>query len=66
VIGRQQDGEVTIISDRCVGHGFVARVDPGPWLPIASELPIPPKTFVSSTSEPLAVDHHEAHVVELR
>ena len=25
VIGRQADGEVTVIVDRCVGHGFVTR-----------------------------------------
>lgn len=38
VIGRQRDGEVTVINDRCVGHGFVSRVDPEPWLTASSDL----------------------------
>ena len=25
VIGRQRDGEITLITDRCAGHGFVSR-----------------------------------------
>ena len=32
VIGRQRDGEITLITDRSVGHGFVTRVNPdGQW-----------------------------------
>ncbi|MCA1693834.1 MAG: hypothetical protein LC749_03400, partial [Actinobacteria bacterium] len=27
VIGRQADGEITLITDRCIGHGFVTRAD---------------------------------------
>lgn len=39
VIGRQRDGEITLITHRSVGHGFVTRVNPdGHWAAAANLL----------------------------
>lgn len=62
VIGRQRDGEVTVVVDRCVGHAFVSRVDPCPWLQevaSGSELRRP------EPSEPPTVDPAPSQVIEL-
>lgn len=63
LIGRQRDGEVTVIGDRCVGHGFITRVDPEPWLLASSGVLSRPTP--STPVEP-APDVHDPHVVELR
>ena len=38
VIGRLRDGEITVVTDRCVGHGFVTKLDPTPWQTDASRV----------------------------
>jgi hypothetical protein len=62
VIGRQRDGEVTIIGDRCVAHGFIARVDPDPWVMASSGVLSRPNTIVLPESES---DAKSPPVVEL-
>jgi hypothetical protein len=62
VIGRQRDGEVTIIGDRCAAHGFIARVDPDPWMMASSGLLTRPNTIVLPEPEP---DAEPTPVVEL-
>ena len=63
MIGRQRDGEVTVISDRCAGHGFVSRVDPGPWQSAWSELLIRTRHIVIPES---VTEVEPTEVVELQ
>jgi hypothetical protein len=63
VIGRQRDGEITVIADRCAGHGFVSRVDPELWAPDSSELLSRPREIV--IPEPVA-GLESPRVVELQ
>ena len=52
-IGRQRDGEITVVSDRCDGHGFVTRPDPSHWREIAPQILVPlatPRVGVPSDS----------------
>lgn len=64
VIGRQRDGEVTVVADRCVGHGFVSRIDPTPWGALSEDM--------LDRKQPTVAAHHQelveppADVVELR
>jgi hypothetical protein len=62
IIGRQRDGEVTMIGDRCVAHGFVARVDPDPWMLDSSGVLSRPHKVVLPEPEP---DAQSRPVVEL-
>ena len=62
IIGRQRDGEVTLIGDRCVGHAFISRVDPEPWLAASSEVPNRPRQIVLPEPVP---DVESPTVVEL-
>lgn len=50
VIGHQRDGEITVVTDRCVGHGFVARLDAGSWRGPATTI------LTKKTSEPPSPD----------
>ena len=64
LIGRQRDGEITVVNDRCVGHGFVTKLDPGPWQADASRIltrPVGAKPSRAPREVPSAAD-----VVELR
>ena len=63
VIGRQRDGEITVIADRCAGHGFVSRVDPGPWLAASSDVLSRPRQIVLPEPVP---DVASPQVIELR
>lgn len=45
VIGHQRDGEVTVVTDRCVGHGFVTKVEVDPWVPAL--VPAPQETPIA-------------------
>ena len=64
VIGRQRDGEITVVTDRCVGHGFVTKLDSTAWQPDASRVltkPVSAKPTEARREVPSA-----AKVVELR
>jgi energy-coupling factor transporter ATP-binding protein EcfA2 len=61
-IGRQADGEITLITDRCVGHGFVTRADSTAWRHRASDL-LDERTF---NAPPEPDETPSAKVVELR
>lgn len=65
VIGRQRDGEITVVTDRCVGHGFVTKLDPGPWLPSTTRVLAKPVRAVEKAPPP-ADEATSAKVVELR
>jgi energy-coupling factor transporter ATP-binding protein EcfA2 len=62
IIGRQRDGEITLIGDRCVGHGFISKVDPEPWLAASSDVLSRPRQIV--LPEPVS-DVDSPPVVEL-
>lgn len=65
VIGRQLDGEITLITDRCVGHGFVTRVDSQLHLVAASDV-LTRRAAVTPRPEPPMVAYPSVEPVELR
>ena len=70
VIGRQQDGEITIITDRCAGHGFVTKRDPETYVSRrADELLARLQTervTIPAVQLPSGTDLLKSTVVELR
>lgn len=70
VIGRQRDGEITIITDRCAGHGFVTKRNPETSLArradeLFARLRTKPLTDPAVTA-PAATGQVNKTVVELR
>lgn len=69
VIGRQRDGEITVIADRCAGHGFLTKTNPEVYLALADELlaRLRAESSPSPTLEtPGATNQGKSTVVELR
>ena len=64
-IGRQRDGEVTIVSDRCVGHGFVTRSNPEAHRGLAAQI-LTARSIAPPVPEESAASRGESRVVELR
>ena len=66
VIGRQRDGEITLITDRSVGHGFVTRVNPDGHWAAATNLLSPREAANESVRRGRPERSEPPDVVELR
>ena len=63
LIGHQRDGEITVVTDRRVGHGFVTKVEVDPWVPAL--VPAPQEPHMTPSSHPSADPGPSQEVIEL-